>query len=580
MRILIIDDEESIRFTFKSFLTQEGHEVLTAKDYTSAIEVISGADLDLIFADVILSGSTGTDILHEVKNRGMQCPVIIMTGEPNIETATDAVRLGAFDYIPKPVRKETLLRITAHALRHKSLLDDKKNLETENTRYRLNLEAIFKSLQDAIITVDDDMRIINANSAAERICGFSPSVVIGKEFAEVSSRCRKSCRNLLKETLKTKSTVEERRIECKHQDRPLQVVLLTSSPLINQAGNFVGAVLVIRDITELTHLERELKERHQFHNIIGKNENMQKIYRLLEELADTETTVLITGATGTGKELIARALHYEGIRAAKPLVAINCSVLSENLLESELFGHIKGAFTGAVKDKTGRFQMADGGTIFLDEIGDISPRIQLKLLRFLQEKEFERVGDSKTIKVDVRVIVATNCGLREKVRLGEFRKDLYYRFKVIEVALPLLNQRREDIPLLINHFKALFNKKLKKNIDGISNEVLSMFMHYTWPGNIRELEHAIEHAFVLCHGRSITVDHLPSEIKEYSRIKNPGPDEKRHINEPGEILLALKKTDWNKARAARLLGMSRQTIYRKIDEYKLTKPPEIGRLFE
>lgn len=573
MRILIIDDEESIRFTFKSFLTGEGYEVLTAKDYTSAIEIISGADLDLIFADVILGGNTGTDILHEVKNRSMQCPVIIMTGEPNIETATDAVRLGAFDYMPKPVRKETLLRITAHALRHKSLLDDKKNLETENTRYRLNLEAIFKSLQDAIITVDDDMRIINTNSAAERICGFSPSVIIGKEFAEVSSRCRKSCRNLLKKTLKTKSTVEERRIECKHQDRPLQVVLLTSSPLIDQADNFVGAVLVIRDITELTHLERELKERHQFHNIIGKNENMQKIYRLLEELADTETTVLITGATGTGKELIARALHYEGIRAAKPLVAINCSVLNENLLESELFGHIKGAFTGALKDKTGRFQMADGGTIFLDEIGDISPRIQLKLLRFLQEKEFERVGDSNTIKVDVRVIVATNCNLREKVRSGEFRKDLYYRFKVIEVALPLLKQRREDIPLLINHFKGLFNKKLKKNIDGISNEVMTMFMHYTWPGNIRELEHAIEHAFVLCHGRSITVDHLPSEIKEYSRIKNSALDEKRHINEPVKILLALKKTDWNKAGAARLLCMSRQTIYRKIDEYKLTKTP-------
>lgn len=579
MRILIVDDEESIRFTFKSFLSGEEHEVLTAKDYTSAIEVISSADLDLILADVILGGHTGIDILHEVKNRGMQCPVIIITGEPNIETATDAVRLGAFDYMPKPVRKETLLRITAHALRHKSLLDDKKNLETENKRYRLNLEAIFKSLQDAIVTVDDDMRVINANSATKRICGLLPSEIIEKQFTEVSSQCRKSCRNVLKETLKTKSTVEERRIECKHQDRPGQVVLLTSSPLIDQYDNFVGAVLVIRDITKLTDLERELKARHQFHKIIGKNENMQKIYRLLEDLANTETTVLITGATGTGKELIANALHHEGIRSAKPLVTINCSVLSENLLESELFGHIKGAFTGAVKDKTGRFQMADGGTIFLDEIGDISPRIQLKLLRFLQEREFERVGDSNTIKVDVRVIAATNRDLREKVRLGEFREDLYYRLKVIEVPLPPLEQRREDIPLLINQFKDLFNKKFKKNIDGISNEVLTIFMRYPWPGNIRELEHAIEHAFVLCQDRTITVDHLPSEIQEYSQIKSPTP-EKRSVNEPREILQALKKTDWNKAKAARLLGMSRQTIYRKIDEYKLTKPAEIGRVVE
>ena len=193
MRILIVDDEESIRFTFKSFLSKEGYEVLTAKDYTSALEVISSADLDLIFADIILGGRTGIDILNEVKNRGLQCPVIIITGEPNIETATDAVRLGAFDYMPKPVRKETLLRITAQALRHKILLDDKKKLETENKRYRLNLEAIFKSLQDAIITVDDNMRVINTNAAAERICGLSPSKIVGKEFTEVAAQCHKSC---------------------------------------------------------------------------------------------------------------------------------------------------------------------------------------------------------------------------------------------------------------------------------------------------------------------------------------------------------------------------------------------------
>ena len=575
MRILIVDDEESIRFTFKSFLSKEGYDVMTAKDYPSALEIIAGADLDLIFADIILGGRTGIDILHEVKNRGMQCPVIMITGEPNIETAIDAIRLGAFDYMPKPVRKETLLRITAHALRYKSLLDDKKKLEAENKRYHLNLEAIFKSLQDAIITVDNDMRVINANAAAKRICGLLLSEIIDKQFTEVAGQCSKSCCKVLKEILKTKSAIEERRIECGYQDRPGQVVLLTSSPLIDQAGDFVGAVIVIRDITKLTNLERKLKVRHQFHNIIGKNENMLRIYRLLEDLADTETTVLITGATGTGKELIAKALHYESIRAAGPLININCSVLSENLLESELFGHIKGAFTDAAKDKTGRFQMADKGTIFLDEIGDISPRVQLKLLRFLQEREFERVGDSNTIKVDVRVIAATNCDLREKVRLGEFREDLYYRLKVIEIALPPLEQRREDIPLLINHFNDLFNKKFNKNIEDISNEVLSIFMRYPWPGNIRELEHAIEHAFVLCHDRTIMVDHLPSEIQEYCKIKSPLP-EKMFVNKPSEILQALKKTDWNKASAARLLGMSRQTIYRKIDEYKLTKPDEVG----
>jgi len=252
---------------------------------------------------------------------------------------------------------------------------------------------------------------------------------------------------------------------------------------------------------------------------------------------------------------------------------INCSALAENLLESELFGHVRGAFTGAVKDKAGRFQVANGGTIFLDEIGDISPIIQLKLLRVLQEREFERVGDSAPVKVDVRLIAATNRDLKDKVTLGTFRQDLYYRLKVVEVTLPPLRERREDIPLLVDHFCNPFNKRFKKNIEGISNEVLSIFMSYQWPGNVRELEHALEHAFVLCHGRTITVDHLPLELKEYSGSKSHARGEKS-ADESQEILQALNKTGWNKARAARMLGISRTTIYQKINEYKLTKPTE------
>jgi transcriptional regulator with PAS, ATPase and Fis domain len=327
---------------------------------------------------------------------------------------------------------------------------------------------------------------------------------------------------------------------------------------------------VVRDITRLTDLERELKERYQFHNIIGKSRKMQEIFRLFEDLADTDTTVLITGESGTGKELVARALHYESIRAAKPLVTVNCSALAENLLESELFGHVKGAFTGAVKDKVGRFQMADGGTIFLDEIGETSSLIQLKLLRVLQEKVFELVGDSKPIAVDMRVIAATNRDLKEKIKSGEFREDLYYRLKVVEIMLPPLRERREDIPLLVDHFLSLFDRKFEKNIDGISSEVLSTFMQYLWPGNIRELEHAIEHAFVLCRDRTINVDHLPPEIKKYSKIQ-PHVSEKTSGYELQEILQALKKTHWNKAKAARMLGISRPTLYQKIKEYNLTE---------
>jgi len=572
-KILVIDDEESIRFTFKTFLSEEGHKVHTAEDYEGALDAISSTDLDFIITDIILGPHSGIDILRKVKERDMHCPVLIITGEPNMDSATEAVRLGAFDYIYKPIRKETLLRVTMHALRHKSILDGKKLLEAENERYRLNLEAIFKSLNDGIVTVDREMRVIEANEATRNICGFSPEEIVGKRFGKVLSRCNKPCHKVLKETLKTKKTIREFRVECGHQVRSGQIVLLTSSPLMDRKKKFVGAVLVARDITRLSNLEKKLKERHKFHNIIGKSLRMQEVYRLTEYLADTETTVLITGESGTGKELVASAIHHRGKRADKPLVIVNCSALAETLLESELFGHVKGAFTGAIKDKAGRFQLADGGTVFLDEIGGISPIVQLKLLRVLQEKQFERVGDSKTIKVDVRVIAATNSNLKEKIRLGEFREDLYYRLKVVEIAIPPLRKRLEDLPLLVNHFCRLFENSFNKKIDGVSDEVLTTFMNYPWPGNVRELQHAIEHAFVLCRGRNITLDHLPSEIVEYYRGTRRAHG-KKLVNEPHEIQQALDKTDWNKAKAARMLGISRQTIYRKINEFGLAKLAE------
>ena len=572
-KILVVDDEEGIRFTFKAFLSKEGYNVLTAEDYESAMEIISSADLDFIITDIILGSQSGIDILRKVKERDMHCPVLIITGEPNIKTATDSVRLGAFDYIYKPIRKETLLRVTNHALRHKSILDEKSRLETENERYRRNLDAIFKSLNDGIITVDRETCVIEVNEATKRICGFFPMEIIGKKFADVLFQCHKPCLNVLKETLKAKKTIREFRVECRHQVRSGQIVLLTSSPLIDRNNRFTGAVLLVRDITRLSDLEKKLKERHKFHNIIGKSPGMQEVYRLTEYLADTETSVLITGESGTGKELVAGAIHHRGKRADKPLVTVNCSALAETLLESELFGHVKGAFTGAIKDKAGRFQLADGGTVFLDEIGDISPIVQLKLLRVLQEREFERVGDSETIKVDVRVIAATNRNLKEKIRLGEFREDLYYRLKVVEVAIPPLRKRLEDLPLLVNHFCRLFENSFKKKIDGVSDEVLTTFMNYPWPGNVRELQHAIEHAFVICRGRNITLDHLPSEIIEHYRGTSRAHG-KKVVNEPHEILQALNKTDWNKAKAARMLGISRQTIYRKINEFGLAKLAE------
>lgn len=449
-------------------------------------------------------------------------------------------------------------------------ITDRKRTEAELEKHRSRLQAIFRSVRDAIITVDTKMVVVEANKAAENICGLAPEIITGKVFTDCSTQCNKNCREVIKEALSSKTTIREYQMECNHSHRPQQKVIVTSSPLLNRDGKFMGSVVVIRDITKLSNLERELRERHRFQKLIGKSSKMQNLYGLLNDLSDLETTVLITGESGTGKSLAAKALHYSGSRAFKPLVTVNCAALPENLLESELFGHVKGAFTGAIKDSHGRFQTAQGGTILLDEIGDISPRIQLKLLRVLEEKEFERVGESVPINVDVRVIACTNRDLKEKIKMGEFREDLYYRLKVVEVTLPPLRKRLEDIPLLVEHFCNTFNKSFQKKIQGLSDEVLNVFMNYRWPGNVRELGHSIEHGFVLCHGPIISLANIPAEIREHSGIKK-SIRENRPVEGPERILTALDKTDWNKAKAARILSIDRSTLYRKINKYGLSK---------
>jgi PAS domain S-box-containing protein len=505
---------------------------------------------DRLYKDVYFTGVPVKNIMFEVTDR----EGVVRTIEKSVSLARDAKgKIYGFRMVSRDVTEQ-------------------REAEKKLMEHRSRLEAIFGSVKDAIITVDPVLNVIDANKSTESICEMAVKEIAGKPFAACSMKCSQACREVLRQTLERKKAVREHRIECDHQVRPQQVVSVSSSPLIDPRGNFMGAVMVIRDVTLLRDVERELRERHQFQNLIGRNKTMQNIYSLLEDLANLDTTVLVTGESGTGKELVARALHYSGNRAFKPFTTVNCSALAESLLESELCGHVKGAFTGAVKDKQGRFAAADGGTILLDEIGDISPLIQVKLLRVLQEKEFERVGESTPRKVDVRVIACTNKDLKEKVRKGEFRQDLYYRLKVVEVALPPLRDRLEDVPLLVDHFCRVFNGRFGKEIEGISSEVLGRFMNYGWPGNVRELEHVLEHAFVLCRGGVITLEHLPAELRHLDPADGAGRRRVKAGRSPSEreeIRNALIKTGWNKAKAARLLGIGRRTIYRKIDDYQL-----------
>ena len=566
--ILIIDDEETLRFTFQSLLSAEGHLVRTASDFNEAVKALDQESFDLVLADIVLPGRSGIDVLEEVKSRGLTCPVVMITGYPTVDTAAQAVRLGAFDYLPKPVRRDHLVRAVNQALRHKELIDRQAVLEAESHRYRSHLEAIFRSVHDGIITVDPRQVVTEANQAAERICGFDRDQLMGQPFDQALGGCAQMCGRALATTLSKRSPVIDLHLECDNAVGEHRTVTVNTAPLLGRHGDFLGAVLLLRDVTRLSELEKELDQRRRFHKLVGQSPQMQQVYRLLEDLAEFEATVLIRGESGTGKELVAEAIHFLGPRRDKPLVKVTCSALAENLLESELFGHVRGAFTGAVKDKPGRFELADGGTVLLDEIGDISPAIQLKLLRVLQEKEIERVGEARTRKVDVRIITATNQDLAQLVAQGRFREDLYYRLKVVEVKLPPLRQRREDIPLLSDHFISKFNQRYHKNVQGGSPEFAQALLRYSWPGNVRELEHAIEHSFVLSRSTLLTETDLPAEVRSgplEAEISSSGPTP----DERGELLQVLHEVKWNKAAAARRLGVSRQTLYRKLAKYQV-----------
>jgi DNA-binding NtrC family response regulator len=556
-RILVVDDEESIVYTFESFLADEGHEVLVARSYDEAVRQIGG-DVDLIFCDIILGGKTGIDLLGEVRARGLVSPVVVITGFPLARTAAEAVRLGAFDYVTKPVVQDTLLHLTRTALQRKRALD-------ECEQYRLRLEATFSSVEDAIVTVDTGMRVLDVNAAATDLCGLGPAA-IGRRMHDTGAPCA-GLVEALEETLRVSRPVRARRVEWRRPGYHGRVLSVSTNLLVDAESRLLGAVMVVRGETRHAELARGPGGDRRLHAMLGKSEAMQKVHALIETLADVDSSVLITGESGTGKELAAEALHHLGARKAGPLVKVNCSALPENLLESELFGHAKGAFTGATGDRIGRFQRADGGTILLDEIGDISRRTQLSLLRVLQEKEFERVGDSRPMRVDVRVLASTNRDLGAMVRRGEFREDLYYRLKVVEVVLPPLRERREDIPLLTACFIARLNQKLGRKVSGLSADVERLFMDYAWPGNVRELAHVVEHAMVLCgEQETICMHHLSPELFPVCRSAAVAPVTTRAGGDLSHEAIqgVLRRTDGNKAKAARLLGIDRKTLYRRM----------------
>ncbi|MBW2049266.1 MAG: sigma 54-interacting transcriptional regulator, partial [Deltaproteobacteria bacterium] len=384
---------------------------------------------------------------------------------------------------------------------------------------------MLESMADGVFTLDERGKITSWNPSMTRITGYTAEEAMGQSCMMMSfSRCfSRSCPISIDECgIYTHGSLDFNECFLRHKDGHDIPVVKSARLVRDEKGSVKGVVETVTDLTELEKARRKaeeadrlLREVHRLDNIIGKSHAMTQVFSAIRAAAASEATILLQGETGTGKELVAGAIHYNGDRSHMPFVPVSCSALSESLLESELFGHVKGAFTGAVRDRTGRFEEADGGTVFLDEIGEISPYIQVKLLRVLQEREIERVGESKKRKINIRIIAATNRKLYRLVESGKFREDLYYRLKVFPINIPPLRKRKEDIPLLISHFINLQNEKTGKDIKGLTQSAMRILMDYTWPGNVRELENSIEHAFVLCNGGNIDTFDLPVEIRQF-----------------------------------------------------------------
>ncbi len=466
---------------------------------------------------------------------------------------------------------DNLKKINSDAILH-SIADILPNAASGHKYLDINSNTILNSIADGVIVIGLDHRIIFLNRSAKDMLGRAGEDLLnGKKCGEVfgHSGCTFGC--LINTTIKTGEHLYN--YEATFERDGKKVLLSINTALLkDQNDNVIGGIEIFRDISLINELKDELKGRYSFDNIIGKNYRVHEVFELLREVAPTKATVLIEGETGTGKELIANAIHHNSPRSGASFIKVNCAALSEGLLESELFGHVKGAFTGAINDKIGRFEMADGGTIFLDEIGDITPHTQVKLLRVLQEGEFERVGGTKTVKINVRVITATNKDLKAMVERSEFREDLYYRLKVVPVRLPPLRERKDDIPLLVRHFIEKFNREMNMEVTNVSPAAMELLMEYNYPGNIRELEHIIEHAFVRCQGKTINPENLPRDLQNNYIISNVmSQSEPLKALEKEMIVQALRETDWKYSECSRKLNISRTTLWRRMKEFNIEK---------
>ncbi|MBF0136659.1 MAG: sigma 54-interacting transcriptional regulator [Magnetococcus sp. DMHC-1] len=636
-RILIVREEADLPVPVEAWLSGTNFQVKTIRGRDSTVDALTGGAFDLILVGVPAHGPD-PEWLGKIQKLSLGAPLLLVGGKP----VSEGITILVFDHLTDPVTSTRLLKSIQQALEFRAVSGRRHLL-------RQQLDAVMDGVEEVVILVDENMIVLNANEAAHRLCGFPPDTGRPITIAELTP-CGSYLEEIFQRIVENRQAVRREERSCTlEQDQQSLSMQVSAAPIWGNAGRFDGVVFVVYDHTRHTGPGPLRGPRSRFHRLIGQNARMMEIYNLIEDVAGMDTTILITGESGTGKELIAEALHAESRRRGGPFIKVNCSGLPESLLEDELFGHVKGAFTGAIKNRMGRFQMADKGTIFLDEIGDIPHSMQTRLLRIIQEREFEPVGESRTVKVNVRIITATNRDLQKRILEGEFREDLYFRLKVVEIHLPPLRERSDDLPLLTQHFLQKFNTKHNKHINRLDHTVMDLFQKHAWPGNIRELENVIEHAFAFCRQNEIRMEHLPREYQKFNKtgagdilsgevperltalhreidssdfspyyfgennagsndleeivsndilpdritpekmdsrsakpVKSPDHDAaEKHLpaassinpdedpDEKGRILQALEAAHWKKIVAAKILGMSRSNLYRKLDQYNI-----------
>jgi PAS domain S-box-containing protein len=440
-------------------------------------------------------------------------------------------------------------------------------------------DAILESISDGVFTVDIDWNITSFNRAAEGITGVPRGEALGKRCSEVfrSSMCEAEC--ALRRTLRTGKPIIGKAGYIIDSDGNRLPISVSTAVLRDAAGRVTGGAETFRDLSEVEDLRRELEGKYQVGDLTSRSPLMQRVFEVLPAIAASPSTVLINGETGTGKELVARTIHALGPRPKGPFIAVNCGALPETLLESELFGYKAGAFTGANKDKLGRFALAREGTLFLDEIGEVSQALQARLLRVLQDRTYEPLGATRSESTDARIMVATNKDLAEQVRGGAFREDLYYRVNVVRIELPPLRRRKEDIPLLVEQFITRFNRLQQKTVPGITSETLSLLMAHDWPGNIRELENVIERAFILCNEGRIGTEHLPGELTAHGAARGSDSHSRsaHDILDAQAIRVALESNAFNRLAAAKELGVHKTTLFRRMKKLGIALPEKDGR---